>query len=1374
MHLHLTTIYMRITITLIISLFVASLISLKAEAIKNINTPYTISKVRPAHSSNGDFIVASTYEGILLGISYDGAVMWENNVGQGIMNHDVWCEDVTGDNDDEIFAANANGTLYCLDNDGTNKWHFKPSEAPLYSVCVVHKDGVPYVACGGYDTNVYYLSANGGLVETLYSSSYSLNTVFGGADAPIKVHIANALRKVKKADGTEYLMVLGTNNSMQVQGHIYVLEVLGDTIEMGVKINGRKPSGDVRVVDFDGDGNDEILMGSSTHINDAMMVKANPFDLKAEQPNVDISTEKNVVGKPGYRVTQTEVVSLDGVNHYFVLHGSNIILMPASMSLDDAEILQSSHAFNDMCKGASGQIILAGDQSGGSAIHIIDFSDSNWKTAYENFAPVGKIKDIMDYSELMNTRVDAYVKPEWERTPSPVYLMHEDEHNTNSSLYNTPVFLPQPWMPQVQDPEDWNRDTMSNVTYRDKRDGRRQYILTEQEVLDDIFPNFGTNGIAYWGGHGNDPYFYSTTTTKQVIDEAAGRQTVLVYPEFHDEGEDAEYVLNNLFYNLADYGKDKNLHLYIRSKNVFWQTSPYLPEWSRLLSGEFAEVFVPSMEETSDKTMDMSISGRMGMWLSGAVDAWGTRAIHDNASYDRLRQHSDQSLDNHFVRQLILAASSGATYFDNNLKPEIFSKLLASGVIFVPERSDLVSLSPVHLSMMEPDEEYMHEGVEVKWLTRFDADKEANDPFVFSRMNGTWPGALLTEWDFSRYAAGSNERRLTFLPSYSNGMVLITPPQAGASADTDAVRGAMVDKLHPLYKDIMTEFYTDGHHYYSADGTEVYAADEYYTVVEEAIKAGVKHLPLNVEGEVAWVCAQSGENHLRLTMVDGGYINPSDKQAEVIFQTADVKSVKDILSGEEFDLGAGSSVTIDVPCGGYRFLDVELNVQVDVDSAIAGYENYHAKSKRAYCKDTWYGEYTDSSFYRTTEMAYAGEASMCFRDTLSALRNINGDIDTKKMMYFSTFPITQEVLSAGDYLASMQVYLEEGNSMKTFMTEIGKVPTSQMTWDVSDIKRGEWVMLKNKVNVPSDILVSDGKMSRYVWNIPADESNDDFQVMYVDDNQFSTYSYRMDTVDGNLLDHYYYGFEAGTATDVDGLDIPEGSAGNMKFSSLKNDSPKTNYYALRCNVPAGTGDSYSINIGSNSASGQPGNAVLPMDSYDISIAVYMEERAITEFSTILNDNTATAQNEYLDIKWSIPEGIALNQWVTLTKNVSLNMNYDTRITLETAQDKLVDASRDAVLYVDDLAFVSTVSTGVETKKETLGVQIYPNPASGSVNVVTPQVSRVMLYTMSGKLLKAVDSCPAVTSLSIADLSPGLYIVAVESADGRQLVKLLVE
>lgn len=869
----------------------------------SIETNYTISKVRSAVSNAGNYIIASSYEGIVLGVGYNGAILWKNQL-SGFMNHDLWCEDITGDGIDEIFAANANGTLYCLNSLGEILWEFKATDAPpMYSVCVVTKNSIPYIVCGGFDKNVYYLNVDGSLKQTLEASTYSVNKTHRGVTAPpSNTHIANFVRKIKKSDGTDMLAILGTNNSMQVTGNIYLFDVLGSLITPSVKIESGKPiGGEMRIVNIDGNGTQKILLGTSTHVNDANVVQMNPFDLSEGQPNIDISSIRNKVGAPGYRVTQPEVIPDGSGYQYFILHGPNILLVPSSMDLSQAEIITSGYSFNDMWKEpTTNKIILASAQSGGSSIHVIDINNVGWKEAFKNLSPPGKIQSILKNKAEVATSLTSFIKPAWERNPPlSVYLLHKNSRSTNTSLYNAPIYIPQPFMPTVQDGNSWNREAMANETYRNKRDKRRKYVLDEAEVLNLIKPNFDSKGIAYWGGHGNDPYFYGLETTKKVIDFAAGRKMVLIYPELEDHSSDFQFVMDDLVSPLASYGQNKNLNLFIRSKNIFWQGSIYLSEWSRLISGEFANVFVPTMEETSDKTMELSLAGRLGLWASGAVDSWGSRAVPDNMSFDRLRQHSDQQLDHPFLRQLIYVAASGAQYYDNFTKPDLFEELLATGVLFVPKRSEIVSFSPVHLSMITPDSHYLEEGSSVKWLTNFNQDFENNNPFVFSRMNGSWPGAPVNSWDFSNYAAGVKDRRLNFLPSYENGMVLITPPQTGIYTDTGAIRTPLKDNLHPLYSDILKEYYTDGRNYYSSTGAQ-YTANQYYNTIKTDIEGSAAKIPLTVIGDVAWVVAQTSPKHLRLTIIDGGYINPDNRIAKVRFNTVKPSKMIDLLDGKNF------------------------------------------------------------------------------------------------------------------------------------------------------------------------------------------------------------------------------------------------------------------------------------------------------------------------------------------------------------------------------------------------------------------------------------------------------------------------------------------
>ncbi|MEQ9289107.1 MAG: hypothetical protein RIG77_19435 [Cyclobacteriaceae bacterium] len=901
-------------------------------ALYSIETEYTIMKVRNAKNGNGSYIVASTYEGTLLRVAYDGGILWKNQL-SGFMNHDLWCEDITGDGNDEILVANADGTVYCLNDKGKLMWEFSQNEAPMYAVCVVKKENKSYVVCGGFDKSMYYVSSEGALEKEIKSSNYSVEKPWGSGIIPEKfVHNANFIRRITRADGSHVLAVNGSNNHMQVKGSIYLFEVLADKPFATTKIEAPTVLGDFRVVDPDKDGTQEILLGTSGHQNEAGLVRFDP-------QSGTMQTYKFEKLGFGYSVVQSEAIPDGNSFRYLVLVGRRIFLLSPDLAPSSAEELLSRYSFNDMWKDTeNGKIILASSQSGGSCIHVVDTQNPEWKELYKDLTPPGKIKKILDNTAEARTYLSGFTKPSWQRNTLPVYFMTEsfptalsqNVANDISENYQSPLFLGGKHMPRV---ENWDRSSMTNEKYRNKRDRRKKYELSQAEVLDLVLPWYqDVPGIAYWGGHGNDPYMFSLETTKKVLDGANGKKTVLIYPELEDHTEDFAWVLNDLIYPLAEHAKEKNGNIFVRTKHAFWQSNIYLPMWSRLMSGEFADVFVPSMEETTDKSMELSVAGRIGIWASGAVSSWGSRSVPDNPSFDRSRQFSHQRLPNHFLRHMVYNISYGAQYINNFAVDQDYMSLLweliAKGALYVPESHEIVSFSPVHLSMLEPDEHYVNEASNVKWTTFYDQEFEAKNPFVFSRLNGTWPAAPVTTWDFSHYAAGVKDRRQNFLPPYENGLVLITPPQNGANAANKPLSGALKDRLHPLYKDILKEYYTDGRYYYSSDGAQKYGADQYATTIATDIGNSASLLPLTVTGEVAWVAAQTDPTHLRLTIIDGGYLNPNDRKATVHFHTVSPVSVRDVLDNKNFPV-VNKATSIDIPCGLFRFLDITLDKQLD-------------------------------------------------------------------------------------------------------------------------------------------------------------------------------------------------------------------------------------------------------------------------------------------------------------------------------------------------------------------------------------------------------------------------------------------------------------
>lgn len=916
-------------------------------AVKSIETGHTISKVRVATKEDGNYLIGSSHEGKILAYNYDGLALWVNEL-SGYMNHDIWCEDITGDGVDEILVSNADGSVYCLNSTGEILWDFKINDAPMFSVCVLDVEGIPYIVCGGFDLSIYYLDASGELIKEIPSSTYSKETTWGHDAPPSGTHVANFIRKIKQSDGTEDLVIHGCVNTNSTNGSLYFFKALDNLPYLIADPENAKPVGDVRVSNYFGDGHEKILLGSST-IHNTMDLSV--YDQELDKMDyVPLSSKKNELGGHGYRVIQTEIIPNEDSYVYFTLIGHTIALIPPSQNLNDVEILQCKYAFNDMWHDSeNNRIILGSSQSGGSAIHVIDYTNSGWKSAFEGISPPGKIQAILDNTQTLRDQLKSFTKPAWERDPKKVYFVSDLSTNgVPSNLsdlvseinenYDSPILMGSKFMSKVQDPMDWNRDTMSNAFYRDRRDGRKQYVLSQDEVLDLIVPHFNNYpGISTWGGHGNDPFMYSLQTKKAIIDGANGKKTVLIYPELENDSEDFSYVLDVLLYPLATYARERNTQIHIRTKHIFWQGAAHRDLWSRLNSGEFADIFVPTMEETGDKSQDISIAGRMGFWMSGAVNEWGTRAVPDNSSFGRLRQFSTQRLPNHHLRQIVYALASGGTHLNNFIVDREYTslawELVAKGALYVPNKSEILNISPVHISMTsEPDEYYMNEGTNVKWLTFYDEEREENNKLVFSHLNATWMGAPVTDWDFSKYAANEKERRLNYIPAYNNGLVLITPVQNGALAKNNVARGKLTDHLHPFYRNIMKEFITDGRNYISSDGSQSFSAETYYETIKSEIENSASLLPITVTGDVGWVVAQTDSMHLRLTIIDGGYINPSRKSVKVHFNSIEPLNMKDLLTGENIELENQNSVDLEIPCGMFRFLDVELSSTLSLAS----------------------------------------------------------------------------------------------------------------------------------------------------------------------------------------------------------------------------------------------------------------------------------------------------------------------------------------------------------------------------------------------------------------------------------------------------------
>jgi len=99
-----------------------------------------------------------------------------------------------------------------------------------------------------------------------------------------------------------------------------------------------------------------------------------------------------------------------------------------------------------------------------------------------------------------------------------------------------------------------------------------------------------------------------------------------------------------------------------------------------------------------------------------------------------------------------------------------------------------------------------------------------------------------------------------------------------------------------------------------------------------------------------------------------------------------------------------------------------------------------------------------------------------------------------------------------------------------------------------------------------------------------------------------------------------------------------------------------------------------------------------------------------------------------------------------------------------------------------VAGCDTIVGIAEIPKVDLGLKVYPNPASVTINISVSEnvkIAAVRIYEVSGRVVleKAINGLPlgggGLRGIDIRHLSPGMYLIEVETEDGYREVKRLV-
>lgn len=169
----------------------------------------------------------------------------------------------------------------------------------------------------------------------------------------------------------------------------------------------------------------------------------------------------------------------------------------------------------------------------------------------------------------------------------------------------------------------------------------------------------------------------------------------------------------------------------------------------------------------------------------------------------------------------------------------------------------------------------------------------------------------------------------------------------------------------------------------------------------------------------------------------------------------------------------------------------------------------------------------------------------------------------------------------------------------------------------------------------------------------------------------------------------------------------------------------------------------------------------------------------TIVALLLKKNTQTNQFDTVGIAQYI-NNTTVNGWTLFDAPFVYAMGD----TPDTVQIMVVSSNPNAavagsVLWVDRFYFEGG-TLGNYSLKLNESVQVYPNPANNILNIyfgrATTSQTTVTIFNTTGQLVKEtiIPSGTQITSLNIYDLRKGLYIVQIQSANGRFVQKISVK
>lgn len=869
--------------------FVMALMSITLAANNFTTDGNGIRSIVNAKVNDKDVVYISEIDGALSCYTLTGDKLWSQPSQKEALMFKVVPADINGDGNDDIVVASADGHIYAWSSKGDLLWKYAPANKVRFSeVAVINSAKGLQIFAGGNDYVLYEIDTKGNEVSTTKLKGV-FRTIESGHFLSEDKESLFVMTYVHDKFRWALMAFIDPDTKAVVKELSY--KKLPSKTWSNLMVT------DVDVVDVTKNGLDDILFFGTGHKPGVVVGLNSNFEeiLKYEASRKERQRYSHLQGKCLLPAKDQIMFQNGGLMSILNLKGELI---------ETGGERYKGVIYNDFAFIAEQNLLLAGGQiGGGNSVYSFNVKKNSW--IYKEHKLIGRMAEVEENMSTLYQQALDFTPPSYQKKSDKPWVMVTPHKPAKEVMDKDGAELKMVIQKTLH--ESSSRETIEAAIGKDalRKDKRGKYVHSRESIVEQARKyEQQKQPFTMWAGHGNDPFYLQIETIEEILAVAPSMCHGFVYAEMHDPHDPrVVYFINEYMPRLATaIRKQGKAKLYFRYKNVFWAATSHQGIWKEMFfSGKYKDILVPASEDTSSRTQDINLVGRVGMYTGGYVDDFAMRLVDDNPTSWRPLSPGGQRSISPYLRQGVMMASYGAQHgviFSNSyIDPsgmDVLFALMTSGALPQVAPEDIASLSSWML-IKDVDTDLIHDIEDHHNMLQYDLDDQNA---VMSSAHMHWAGTDVPDWDISKYL-GVEYRWLNYVPELPYGMIAIAPVEYAPKVKTpytvtDAKQGFVDGKPMP--------------------------AKEFGKEIEKAAIEGAKQLPIMVTG-AAWSAIRLDENHIRLILMDQGYVDPQQREVTITYQNEMPKSAIDILSNETVEISNKTS-EVTVPAGSLRFIDV--------------------------------------------------------------------------------------------------------------------------------------------------------------------------------------------------------------------------------------------------------------------------------------------------------------------------------------------------------------------------------------------------------------------------------------------------------------------